>query len=288
MRTNYLSIMLRRIRSETMGWRFLFIGSLVGVLTIGPIGYARSDALLSDAYDAAMDREEIFERANEYSQQKEWDKALEGYLYLANLGIQNGYLFYNLGNTYFVTGQIGPAMLWYERALRYLPRYEDLKVNYQYARDSLVDEEFRSPNYGGTLGLLIGMHRHINLRESLTLTLLVFWLFAGCLAMYLITPVGEIAPWLRIPCWILGIAFILLCFSSAFKAYQYEYIHEAIVMESAVEIKTGPGKDFSTAFTLHEGTKVILKQTQNDWVQIVLPGNQSFTGWIPAQSIETI
>jgi len=243
---------------------------------------------LSSAYDQGLDKQEIFEQANRFYREGELEKSLEGYLYLANLGIKNGRLFYNLGNTQFALGEIGPAMLWYERALKYLPRFEDLRVNYEYAQGALTDEEFRRPEYGGTTGFLLRLHRLLNLRESLVLTLVLFWLTAAALILRASIGRGFLERWLRIPCWIVGIAFIIICLSSAFKIDRQERIAEAIVMSPAVEVKTGPGKDFSTSFSLHEGLKVVLIQEQGGWKRIVLPGNTTFTGWLPAQSVEAI
>ncbi|HXK94293.1 MAG TPA: tetratricopeptide repeat protein [bacterium] len=243
---------------------------------------------LSPRYPAGLDRQGILEQASEFYRQGRLEEALEGFEYLADLGIKNGYLYYNLGNTCFRLGRLGEAILWYERATRYLPRFRDLQVNFAFARNALADEEFQKPAYGGTLGLLLALHGFFNLREGLMLTTGLFWLLAALVGLRWFLPNGAAAAWLRIPCWILIIAFILSCFSSAFKIYQHECLVEAIVMSPAVEVKTGPGNDFSTSFSLHEGTKVSLVQDQGDWVRITLPGNTLFTGWLPKSTIQAI
>ncbi|MBN2330019.1 MAG: hypothetical protein JXR73_22960 [Candidatus Omnitrophica bacterium] len=243
---------------------------------------------LSSDYPAGLSKEEIYKHANDFYLDNQPEKALEGYLDLYDIGVRNGHLNYNIGNAYFRLGQLGKSILWYERALQWLPRFHDLRVNYEYARGLLADEEFRGPEYGGTLGFLIGVHRKLNLRESLWTTVFLFWILSGLFIMRLLLPAARRGAWLSIPCWIVSIAFILLCLSSALRIYQYEYIKEAVVMASAVEIKTGPGDDFSTSFSLHEGTKVRWVQEQGDWVRILLPGNASFTGWMPESAVEAI
>ena len=52
---------------------------------------------------------------------------------LADRGIQNGKLYYNLGNAYLKLEDLGRAILWYERALRRMPREPDLRFNDAYA-----------------------------------------------------------------------------------------------------------------------------------------------------------
>ena len=268
--------------------RGLFLFLLWPNLLQSPISVAAMEPPLIPAKFAGMEPEKIWEQANELYRNSDLENALQGYLYLAQLGIQNGYLFYNLGNTFFRLGQTGKAVLWYERAVEYLPRSGDLKFNLKYARNKLSDEEYQVPEHGGTIGFLIRLHNSFNLAESLWITLGWFWGWSLCLLIPMLTRTERWKARLRIPCWSLGIAFILSSLSTGLKTHQYEWVSEAIVMDSAVEVKTGPGKDFSTSFSLHEGTKVRIVQRQGDWSRLILPGNTTFTGWIPDRAIEMI
>jgi len=248
------------------------------------------DAALSypEEYTPSASNDELLQEANEAYRNNNLEKALSGYQYLVTQDIQNGYLFYNLGNTYFRMGELGPAILWYERALAYKPRYNDLRVNLNYARQQTVDEEFKGPSPGATARFFNNLHQSLNLRETLILTLIIFWIFIILIVLNLYLQNETWRGRFRIPCWIMGLVFIISLLSSGLKIYRYEFIKEAIIMDSAVEIKTAPSDEYSTAFTLHEGTTVIVKQRQNDWVRITLPGNQAFTGWVPDQSLEII
>lgn len=243
---------------------------------------------LSSDYPVGLTREGVYQHANDYYLNGELEKALEGYQYLFAVGVRNGYLFYNLGNTYFRLGRLGSSILWYERALNHLPRFRDLRVNYDYARGLLADEEFRGPEYGGTLGFLLHVYSRLTIRETLLIATGLFWVLTVLLLIRLNCSGIAKHTWFSIPCWIAGIAFILFCLSSTLKIVHYETTVEAVVMDSVIDVKTGPGNEFSTSFTLHEGTKVRLIQTQQDWVRVLLPGNTSFTGWMPKSSVETI
>ncbi len=244
--------------------------------------------VLTPGYSPELDINGVFEQANEFYRNGDLTKALAGYQYLTALGIKNGYLFYNLGNSYFREGNLGSAILWYERALRYLPRFHDLNINYQYARNILADEEFQAPEYSGTLGFLINIHQQFNLRECLLITGILLWIFLAIMIIRMFLNNQSFRSRLSIPCWVVGFAFIIFFSSSVFKVYQHESIRQAIVMAPAVEVKTGPGNDFSTSFSLHEGTKVKLLQDQGDWVRVILPGNTTFTGWMLRSTVETI
>lgn len=241
-----------------------------------------------EEYEQTDNLDLFIQEANEAYRNNNLEKALIGYLYLTERNIKNGYLYYNIGNTYLRLGDLGKSILWYERALEFLPRYNDLLVNLNYARNQIVDEEFLEPSYGSSIGFFLYLYNLITVRELLMITLFLFWLFIGCLVVYYWISHERLRSRIRIPCWMLGILFIISILSSGYKIYRYEYIDEAIIMRSAVDIKTAPSDEFSTAFTLHEGTKVMVEQQQNNWVRISMPGNRAFTGWIPEESIELI
>ncbi|MDP8244577.1 MAG: hypothetical protein P9L94_10890 [Candidatus Hinthialibacter antarcticus] len=249
---------------------------------------AMAETTLPPDYAPEASSSDIFSQANELYRNNETEKAIAGYLYLNEHGAANGYLFYNLGNAYFLQGQLGDAILWYERAKRYLPRFEDLEVNLTYARNQIVDEIAAPPKHSGTLGLFLWIYDSFNPNELAWIALAGLWLWVLSLSGILWLNQPNQKAWLRVPCWLGGLAFIIFVSCAAAKVYDFETWNEGIVTSSAVEIKTAPGSDFSTAFSLHEGAKVRIVQRQNDWVQIRLPGDAAFTGWMPYQSVQPI
>ena len=60
----------------------------------------------------------------------------------------------------------------------------------------------------------------------------------------------------------------------------------AIIFASEIEVKTEPTVGSNVAFVLHEGTKVQILDTLNNWKQIKLTDGK--TGWIPAQDIKAL
>lgn len=249
---------------------------------------AMAEVALPSEYPPEASQAEIFSQANEFYRNNEIDKAIAGYLYLNENGAANGYLYYNLGNAYFLQGRLGDAIVWYERAQRYLPRFDDLAVNLNYARNQIVDEIAAPPESSGTLGLFLWIYDSFNPNELAWIALGGLWVWVLSLCGLLWLNQANRTAWLRVPCWLGGLAFILFLSCAAAKVYNFETMDEGIVTVSAVEIKTAPGLDFSTAFSLHEGAKVRIVQRQNDWVQIRLPGDAAFTGWMPYQSVQPV
>ena len=87
-------------------------------------------------------------------------------------GVRNGHLFYTLGNSWFMAGDTGRAILNYRRAETYLPRNADVRYNLNAAlalRTDLIPEKEPHPLAARLLGW------HFNTSSALR-----GWLFAVC------------------------------------------------------------------------------------------------------------
>ena len=67
--------------------------------------------------------------ANDLYENNKFQQAADSYESLIKRGLNNGYLYYNLGNTYIRLGKIGPAILNYMNAQKLIPRNENLQAN---------------------------------------------------------------------------------------------------------------------------------------------------------------
>ena len=65
--------------------------------------------------------EEVFLKANQAYKEGRFETAVDGYNQLIQSGHGNGHVYYNLGNAYIRSGQLGEAILNYERARLVLP-----------------------------------------------------------------------------------------------------------------------------------------------------------------------
>ena len=79
----------------------------------------------------------IFYQANIYYQEGKFDAAIKSYEKLIDLGLESGNIYYNLGNSYFKKGELGLAVLNYERAKVLMPNDSDLRSNYDFALQAL-------------------------------------------------------------------------------------------------------------------------------------------------------
>ena len=112
--------------------------------------------------------EEGFFKANQAYKVGDFQEAIEEYLRLIRSGYGGGQIYYNLGNAYFRAGQLGRAILEYERAQLLIPRDPDLNFNLSHARDQIRDA-IEEP--GGFIESAFFWLRSFNLNE-------LFWSFA--------------------------------------------------------------------------------------------------------------
>ncbi|UCH83010.1 MAG: tetratricopeptide repeat protein [Candidatus Latescibacterota bacterium] len=260
-----------------------------------------------DASDAALklDLKDHFERANAFYESGDYFDAVKHYETLVGVGVEDEHLFYNLGNAYYRTNELGRAVLFYERALRLSPRDSDTRENLSLVRTQLRDRQFvREQNR--IVGTIVWLHNNLNKREMLvfasvcyllTCLLAIVFVFRDSRtvrAVYdkvsMVSP-GRLAGLTRsqdlIAVIILaGCLFLTSGVSSYLKVKSDLRRDDAVVLEREIPVFSSPTEDATLQFKIHEGTVLKIRQQSGGWVRIGLPGGLS--GWVSNQSISQI
>jgi tetratricopeptide (TPR) repeat protein len=105
-----------------------------------PIPLAMALVMAFFAIGPASETARTFMDGTEAYRNGDWPAAISAFKSLADGGVNNGRLFYNLGNAYLKNDDLGHALLWYERALKRIPDDPDLRFNYDYALTLTKDE----------------------------------------------------------------------------------------------------------------------------------------------------
>ena len=217
--------------------------------------------------------------------QEQYQQAARQYEALLKQGVSAD-LYYNLGNCYYRMDNITQAVLNYERALQLSPGDDDIRFNLQMARSKTIDkitpesEMFFVTWYHSLVRLMSvdGWARMALVSLVAAIVLALLYLFAN-------------AIWLRKTGFFGGLFFVVLFLGSNLFAWQQkrQLVRRtgAIIIRSAVSVKSTPAKSGTDLFILHEGTKVTITDSgMRDWKEIrVADGKQ---GWLETKDIEII
>ena len=196
---------------------------------------------------------------------------------LADHGVGNAALEYNLGNAYFRLGELGRAILHYSRAQRFDPSDAALTTNLTYARNRV--EPYVEPSGGRQLmnRLMFWSHR-ASIQKRLRLALIAS--IAGWLALALRL------RWRSRPLAVLACLAIVLGLANAasvgWQLHDEARRPPAVVVggEHVLRLGRGEGHDPALNQPLGPGVELRILSERGDWVEVQLRDDK--TGWLPA------
>jgi len=263
--------------------------STIAVLLVGALGHGAL-AAPSPALIAEFDRgiEEFDQAMAVRSTQPErakplLDSAAQRFESLVAAGVHNGYLEFNLGNTYLHMGDVGRAILHYRRAQRLIPRDALLAENLGVARTKTLltlPPARKSAVYRG----LFFWHYQTSPTGRLILGLAAYIFFWILLAA---------RSWRRSTA--LLIAALICAFLSTaaggsllVQRWQDRNAPEAVVIAGDVAVYKGPAETYQKQFeqSLQPGVELVVREERGDWVRVELSDGEG--GWVPRVAVELV
>lgn len=224
---------------------------------------------------------ELYRQGNQLYEQGQFEEAGRTYERILQRDVENGNVYYNLGNAYFKQQKIGKAILAYERARRLLPRDEDIQTNLTVANLKIKDRITSTPP-----GIGQRLLNTFTVNECTVTTSLLGGLTAiSFLGFILSRSTGTRRLLLRLGMGF-SLVFILGGTVTAIKIYTLMTHQEGVVMQSSVAILSSPDENSDTLFILHEGTKTEIVEARNTWLRIQLPDGKN--GWITQEKLDII
>jgi len=217
-------------------------------------------------------------RANVYYEQANYDEAIKQYNSILETGWESGNLYYNLGNCYFKKGELGRAILNYEKARRLIPLDKDLESNYEYAC-SLIKGQAVASQKSLPVRVLNNLFEKFTI-DGLMILLGVFFisiLISALLGLFL-KPFKKQA--------LIFAAFLGLCFVVGLIGLKGKISlldKEAIVVIEQADAKFEPMDKATAYFTLYEGMKVKVISSKDNWYKVRRLDNKS--GWVEKSAL---
>ena len=229
---------------------------------------------------SAQSSQILFEGANSDYLEGNYEQAIEKYIQILNNDVQSGEVYFNLGSAYYKLNQYGRAILYYEKAEKFLSGDEALEKNLKLVRLRIIDKIEPIPQlfikvwWNDVLNLLgLNMYAWITLIFFMVLTFLI------AVNILRIRKMNKII-------WIVASIFLLVLILFINKAYIFETIQFGIILSDKVSIVSEPNISGTEMFILHEGTKVQKLRKLGDWLEIKIADGK--TGWLKSETLESI
>ncbi len=241
--------------------------------------------LMSVVGAMAQTSAERWEAGNKAYIEGNYDKAIEEYTAILDGGEYSMKLYYNLANAYFKVGANGKAILYYNKALRIAPSQEDIRHNLALAEAQTKDRIVEIPEFF--------LNRWLRtMRNSMSCTawsvLSLVWL-GVMLAFGLLFLLASRIRVRKVGFYGALFAFVLFVATTSFAVSSRNDMlshSEAVVMGTAISVKSSPDRSATDLFVLHEGTKVKVLTEVDEWVEVVIADGKK--GWTLKSNIETI
>jgi len=241
--------------------------------------------VILSAIGNAQSIDSLFVKANKLYQQESYTKALKIYQQIDSLQEQSDALYFNMANAYYKTNQVAPAIYYYEKALKLNPSNSDYNFNLQFAKRMTLDNIEVLPKSIGQ-----------RFRDSIillftyntwaTIAVILAFLFALLFLLYHFSYRTGIKRFYFVAS-ILCVIFVTTSVFFAYRNYQYvSNLRTAIIFKQEVNVRSAPSNSGEINFELHEGTKVEILESLDNWMKIKISDGK--TGWINADNLREI
>src|SRR5690606_10427694 len=237
------------------------------------------------SFTSLAQNETLFEQGNALYNNGEYEQAIQKYEAIIGNGKHSAELYYNLGNAHYKLNHIAPSIYYYEKALQLEPNDKEIKNNIAFAHNMTIDVVDAIPE--------VGLSKFINnLSKSMTfenwgLASIVFVVFF--VILFLMYYFANTSTRKRLTFIVSMVSIVLACFALSFAFHNYDLMQSdqpAIVFAQESQVKSEPNLRSTESFKLHEGTKLQILDTVNNWKKIKLADGKM--GWIPSEDIKVL
>ena len=235
------------------------------------------------AYSQEVDK--LFTEGNTFYKEENYTRAVGVYLAIEEQGMESDDLYFNIANCYYKMNKVAPAIYYYEKALKVNPINADANSNLAFAKRMTIDVIEELPK-------TFLQRFSANIIQQLSFdTWAIIAVIAAFLASllfllyYFSTSSTKKLFYFNTSIFAVFVLIVTVFFAfNNFKTVQKNRI--AIIFSPKVEIMNAPSTSSDEIFELHEGTKVIVLDTLDNWKKIKIADGK--TGWIYAEALKEI
>ena len=218
-----------------------------------------------------------FEQGNQAYRNGDYKVALDWYKKIVQDGYESSQVYYNIGNCYYKLDQLGPTVLFYEKAKKLNPNDTEIESNLALANLKVVDRIEMPPafflfKWWENVTTMFSISQLANITIVLYIAVIIFI----CAFFFISASKGR-----RLLIYMLGVSGVFLLFFVYLllsNIYTERKEKSAIVLTASINVLSAPDVNSTDVFVLHEGVKVLLDDQRGEWVKISLPDGKS--GWM--------
>lgn len=232
----------------------------------------------------AQDPKILFDLGNEAYAKNDYKQAIILYDSVLKMKYESSELYYNLGNAHFKSDNLGQAILNYEKAKKLDPDNEDIQANLDIANQRTEDKM-----EGKTVFFASVKNSILSLFTEKQWSMLFILIFSVSIILFVVYVVSKRSGMKQIGFFggfFMVLVTVLLFFLAKNKRDQTAFSTEAIVLSGSVTVTGSPSENGTKLFILHEGTKVSINESTEDWTEIKISNGN--TGWVKNSVLGTI
>jgi len=227
-------------------------------------------AIVTGASARAATVSSAFDDANKLYEQGRFADAAAAYEKILQTGQTSAAVYFNLGNAWFKSGQLGRAILNYRLAEQLAPRDPDIRANLHFARNNVSGGATRpADRWRRWTGRL-------TLNEWTALATGALWVWFVLLAL------GHLRPALRKSLRgytaTAGAATGLLAVGLALAGYDRLVVRRAIVVTRESVVRYGPLEESQSSYTARDGAELTVGDQKNGWIEVTDAAGRK--GWL--------
>lgn len=227
----------------------------------------------------------VFNEGNTLYNQGKYAEAIKKYEALLDKNEHAVALYFNLANAHYKLNNIAPSVYYFEKAKLLSTDDKDIENNLVFAQNMTVDAIDTLPEVGFSriFKNIVNTFSSDSWAKLAISGILVFVLF------FLLYHFTSATSQKRVAFVISVLGFLVAVFSLviAFQKNNLEIKNNpAIIFAQESRVKADPNNTSEEVFRLHEGTKVQVLESYENWCKIEIADKT--TGWIPSEDVKLL
>lgn len=227
--------------------------------------------------------ETLFEKGNSAYNKGDYETAKNSYEQVLENGETSAGLYYNLANSHYKLNNIAPSIYYYEKALQLDPNDRDIRNNLAIAQSMVIDD-VSAPESSGIIGIWQNSVSILGYNGWGWAAIIFSFSFAILFVLYYFSNkslVKRILFSFSVVCIFLAVFSLIFAFQQKDRISNNDY---AIIFSQEAPVRDEPTLRSSESFFLHEGTKIRVLETYQNWIKFELPNG--LQGWIDESEVK--